>query len=469
MKELTTRTIREARHLLGLAMPLALAHAGLQMMSVVDVAVVGRLGAEALAGAGIASAIFFFTMIFTSGIVMGTDPLFAQCFGANMRSRARTVLWQGIWIAVGCSVAVLPLFAGADLLMEAFEIVPDIARDAKAYLDVRSLSFLPSVLFVVLRGYLQARETTGAIVGSIVIANLFNAFANILLVFGGEAMPDWTGPLRNVPAMGLEGAAWASVVSSVIMVVILVEAVRRTPVPDPEPVQRLPDWNELALILRVGMPVGLQMGAETAIFALVGLLTGRLGAEDVAAHQIALSLSAMSFTIAVGIGTAGGVRVGREIGADHQSGTRRAGFVAFATGASFMSLTALLFILVPGSIASLLTSDASVIATVVPLLAVAAVFQISDGVQAVGSGVLRGAGDTTFAFLANVVGHWLIGFPTALFVGFRLGLGVTGLWWGLCAGLTAVALTLLVRFHVLSNRGIHSLIGPGDQPASLPG
>ncbi|MDX1583601.1 MAG: MATE family efflux transporter, partial [Thermoanaerobaculia bacterium] len=138
--------------------------------------------------------------------------------------------------------------------------------------------------------------------------------------------------------------------------------------------------------------------------------------------------------------------------------TRRAGFVAFATGASFMALTALLFILFPGAIASALTNDGRVIATVVPLLAVAAVFQISDGIQAVGSGVLRGAGDTTFAFLANLVGHWLIGFPTALFVGFRLGLGVTGLWWGLCAGLTVVAITLLGRFHFLSNRGIRALI-----------
>jgi MATE family multidrug resistance protein len=200
------------------------------------------------------------------------------------------------------------------------------------------------------------------------------------------------------------------------------------------------------------------MGAEVAIFTLVGLLSGRLGAEQMAAHQIALSVSAMSFTIAVGIGTAGGVRVGREIGAAQQEGTRRAGFVAFACGAGFMSVTALLFVLFPRAIAGMLTSDGGVVQIVVPLFAVAAVFQISDGIQAVGSGVLRGAGDTAFAFVANLVGHWLIGFPTAMFVGFRLGLGVTGLWWGLCAGLTAVAFTLLVRFHVLSRGGIAALV-----------
>ncbi len=450
-------TSDEVRHLLRLALPLGLAHAGLQLMSIVDVAVVGRLGAEQLAGVGIAGTIFFFLLISVSGIVMGTDPLFAQCLGAGLTTRARSILWQGSWIALALSIAVIPVFMGSTWLMQAFGIDPSITDEAKRYLDIRALSFFPSILYVVLRGYLQARETTRAIVISIIVANVTNLVANVLLVFGGETLPDWTGPLKRIPAMGLEGAAWASVASTVILVVVLIEAIHRSESVE-GPVRRLPERYELALILRVGAPVGLQMGAEVAIFALVGLLSGRLGAEQMAAHQIALSVSAMSFTIAVGIGTAGGVRVGREIGASRQAGTRRAGFVAFACGAGFMALTALLFILFPQAIAQMLTSDANVIAIVVPLLAVAAVFQISDGVQAVGSGVLRGAGDTTFAFVANLVGHWLVGFPTAMFVGFRLGLGVTGLWWGLCAGLTAVALTLLIRFHLLSRRGIAALV-----------
>lgn len=457
MKTFVEATTAEVKHLLRLALPLAVAHVGLQMMSIVDVAVVGRLGAEPLAGVGIAGTIFFFTLISVSGIVMGTDPLFAQSFGAGLSTRARTLLWQGGWIALAFSIAVIPLFLGSETLMLAFGIEPAITTEAKAYLDIRGLSFFPAILYVVLRGYLQAKETTRAIVVSIVVANLVNLVANFLLVFGGGSLPFWTGPLRRVPAMGLEGAAWASVASTVILVVILIEAIRRSEVVEGV-VRRLPDWSELALILRVGAPVGLQMGAEVAIFALVGLLTGRLGAEQMAAHQIALSVSALSFTIAVGIGTAGGVRVGREIGASHDDGTRRAGFVAFACGGGFMSLTALVFVIFPEAIASLLTSERGVIETVVPLLGVAAVFQVSDGIQAVGSGVLRGAGDTTFAFLANLVGHWLIGFPTAIFVGFRLGLGVTGLWWGLCAGLTAVAFTLLVRFHILARGRIRALV-----------
>lgn len=451
------KNVAEVRHLLRLALPLGLAHAGLQMMSLVDVAVVGRLGAEPLAGVGIAGTFFFFTLISVSGIVMGTDPLFAQCFGAGLKTRARTILWQGGWIALALSIAVTPLFIGSETLMQAFGIQPGITNEAKRYLDIRAISFFPSVLYVVLRGYLQAKETTRAIVLSIIVANVVNLVANLLFVFGGGSLPSWTGPLRAVPAMGLEGAAWASVASTVILVAILLAAVRPHEVLQGV-VRRLPDLAELGLIVRVGAPVGLQMAAEVAIFALVGLLSGRLGAEQMASHQIALSLSAMSFTIAVGIGTAGGVRVGREIGADRAGGTRRAGFVAFACGGGFMSITALLFVIFPRPIASLLTSDPGVIQTVVPLLAVAAVFQVSDGIQAVGSGVLRGAGDTTFAFLANLVGHWLIGFPTAMYVGFSLGLGVTGLWWGLCAGLTAVAFALLARFHILSRGGIRALV-----------
>jgi multidrug resistance protein, MATE family len=457
LKPATSPVAVEARHLLRLAFPLALGHAGLQLMSVVDVAVVGRLGAIPLAGVGIANAIFFFALIFAAGVAMGTDPFFAQYFGAGLPDRARRVLWQGVWLAAALSLAVLPLFFSAGLLMSAFGIEPLIAGDAKTYLDIRVLSFFPSLLYVVLRGYLQAKETTGAIVGSIVIANLVNLGANLLLVFGGSNLPAWTGPLRALPAFGLAGAAWASVVATVVQVLILIEAVRKTGRSAARS-HRWVDPTELGRILRIGTPVGLQMGAEVAIFALVGLLSGRLGPAEVAAHQIALSLAAMSFTVAVGIGTAGGVRVGREIGADHRNGPRLAGMVAFASGTGFMCVASLIFLLFPGAVARVITNDPAVIATVVPLLAVAAVFQISDGIQAVGAGVLRGAGDTTFTFLANLVGHWLIGFPVAIWVGFHLGLGVTGLWWGLCAGLTAVALSLLARFHLLSSRGFSPII-----------
>lgn len=229
----------------------------------------------------------------------------------------------------------------------------------------------------------------------------------------------------------------------------------------------LPRLADLRKALSVGIPVGLQMGAEVGVFSLVGLLAGRLGAQALAAHQIALSLASFTFCAALGVGQAGSVRVGWAVGARDTPAARRAGLSAFAGGAAIMSVSALCFWLIPAQLARLLSDQQEVIAAAVPLLAVCAFFQLSDGIQGVGAGVLRGAGDTRFAFLANVVGHYAIGLPVAIALGLWLGMGVIGLWWGLCAGLTAVAVALLTRFLRLSSREIVPL---EDHPslASLP-
>jgi MATE family multidrug resistance protein len=237
-----------------------------------------------------------------------------------------------------------------------------------------------------------------------------------------------------------------------------------------ERVARRPRLPELRRILRLGTPVGLHMGAEVGIFALVGVLAGRLGPTHVAAHQIALSLASLSFCVALGIGLAGGVRVGWAVGRLDRVAARRAGLAAFGAGAAFMTLAALAFLLFPRALARLLTDDPGVLGMAAPLLVVAAVFQVSDGVQGVGAGVLRGAGDTRFTFAANMVGHWVIGFPVALVLGFAAGLGVVGLWWGLCAGLAAVAVALLGRFLRVSSRDIRPVeqpvtVTPGDRSA----
>ena len=217
---------------------------------------------------------------------------------------------------------------------------------------------------------------------------------------------------------------------------------------------RSPRWHDLAAAARIGIPVGLQMGAEVGVFAVVGVLAGRLGSMSIAAHQIAISLASFTFCAALGVGNAASVRVGWAIGARDRAAVRRAGLVAFITGASIMSIAALSFWLIPKQLALLLSDRSDVIAASVPLLAVAALFQISDGIQGVGAGVLRGAGDTKFAFLANLIGHYAIGLPIAVVLGLHWGRGVIGLWWGLCAGLTAVALALLLRFLHLSSRDI---------------
>jgi MATE family multidrug resistance protein len=460
---------RELLALARLAAPLAAASAGQSLMGLVDTAVVGRAGPAALAGTGLGNTLFFSVAVLGIGVMLGLDPLTAQALGAGDRLRARRLVWQGLWMALAYGlilmvpVALLPL-AAAPLGIDA-----GTAREGTRYVLAR-LPGVPALLFFfAARSYLQSLGATRPLLLAVLAANVLNLGLDLLFVFGGAALPAWLWPLRAVPAMGAMGAGLSTTVVSWLQAAALAWAVTLVPAPRLGRRDRLPSRREIALASRVGMPVGLHMGAEVGVFALVGFLAGRLGTEQLAAHQIAIALASFTFTAAVGIGQAGSVRVGWAVGAGDTSGARRAGLTAFAAGAGFMACTSLAFLLFPGPLARAMSDDGGVVATAAPLLVVAAFFQISDATQAVGAGVLRGAGDTRFTFAANMVGHWLVGLPIAVALGYVLGLGVTGLWWGLCAGLSVVAAALLARFLSISSREIAPLAGAAPQkPCASP-
>ncbi|HEY8431475.1 MAG TPA: MATE family efflux transporter, partial [Sandaracinaceae bacterium] len=206
--------------------------------------------------------------------------------------------------------------------------------------------------------------------------------------------------------------------------------------------------------LALGTPIGLTLLAEVASFSITALLMGNLGTRALAGHNVAITLASATFQIALALGAAGGVRVGHAVGRGDRSATRRAGLVAIVAGASAMIAGAIAFVSIPRSLARILTDEAAVIEASVPLLAIAAAFQMSDGVQAVAAGVLRGAGDTLVPLLANLAGYYAIGLPLGAALAFGAGLGPEGLWWGLSAGLTAVAILLSARFWILSERPI---------------
>jgi multidrug resistance protein, MATE family len=439
---------RELRELFKLAGPIAAAQAGSVLMSAVDAAIVGRLGASELAAVGLGNSLFFTLSTLGLGITLAIDPLASQAVGASDLRRARTLLWQGIWLALGVSVVLSIVMFVASRFIGFLGVEPHVTRLCLTYLDIRLLSLAPTLLFIVGRAYLQAFHITAPMVWAMVIGNVFNFFADLLLVFGGGNLPAWTGPLQRVPALGVAGAAVATLLGSFLQLWILARAIRK--VDRPADYVRRPDRDEMRHALRIGMPVGLQMGVEYGIFALVGLIAGRLGAAALAAHQVALTLASFTFTLAVGVGAAASVRVGNAIGAGDVAATRLAGIAGFIGGVIVMGVSALLMITMPGFFAGLITNQREVLAVAVPLLVVAAVFQLADGVQAVGAGVLRGAGDTKFILWANLFGHWAIGLPCALAFGVALKMGIVGLWWGLCVGLFAVAFILFRRFRKLS-------------------
>ena len=440
----------ELRQLLRLAGPLAAAQAGTQIMSLIDLAVVGRLGARELGAAGLGNAIFFTISIVGMGLVFGIDPMISHAFGGENPVRARHVLWQGVWLALGVTVILtIPLLA-APALFQQFGIEQALQTPATQFLLVRTAGLAPLLLFLVVRAYLQAQHVTRPMIVAMLVGNVFNLIADLILVFG------W-GPF---PRMGVAGAALSTDLGSILALAIVVWAVKSIHLPphDAGALHHL-KWPEIRQAIRVGLPIGIQLAAELGIFALVGLLAGHLGAIDLAAHQLVLAFASLTFTIAVGVAAAGSVRVGLAVGARDQARARTAGFAAILGGTCWMLVGASVFAFAPRAVARLLTDQQAVIAAAVPILLVAAVFQLSDGLQAVASGVLRGAGDTTFPLVANLVGHWLIGLPIALYLGFHRNMGIVGLWWGLCAGLTAVAVLLLFRFNRLSKRVIVPITG----------
>ncbi|MCU1349861.1 MAG: Multi antimicrobial extrusion protein [Acidobacteria bacterium] len=448
----------ELRELFRLSLPVAAAQAGTQLMGLVDVAVLGRLGARELAASGVGHAVFFAFSVVGIGIVLGIDPLVAQAVGAGDHLRARRALWQGVWLAIAVSAAlmlVLVLGAQAMPLIGA----PELTEDATAFLLVRTTSLFPLLLFFVMRSYLQAYGRTRPLLIAMIVANVLNLGGDIVLVFGGHDLPWWTGPLRLVPPLHVAGAALATTLCTIAEVAIVFVPLRA--MGHALGVRERVDhrWNrrDVGQAFRIGLPIGLQMGAEVGIFALVALLAARVGTLQLAAHQVAISLASFTFTVALGVAAAGSVRVGRAIGRRDPVATRIAGHVAFLGGAIVMGTSAALFAFVPRAMARLVTDQESVLQAAIPLLLVVAVFQLSDGIQAVGAGVLRGAGDTKYTLYANLFGHWCIGLPVALFLGFKLHFGVVGLWWGLCVGLTVVAVILFLRFERLSRGEIEPI------------
>src|ERR1051325_2230894 len=306
----------ELRELFRLAAQLCAAQAGTQLMSLVDLAVIGRLGARELGGAGLATAVFFAISILGMGTVLGVDPMIAQSVGAGDRVRARHVMWQGIWLALIVSATLtIPLLLAPNAF-ELFGINPDLVAPARSFLHIRTLGLAPLLIFLVLRAYLQAHGVTRPMLVSVIVCNVFNIVADIAFVFGKFGMP----------RLGVGGAALATVMASVIEVSIVAFAISRMPLP-PHEAGPLHRWTreEILRALRVGLPVGLQMGAEVGIFALVGVLAGRIGALPLAAHQLVLSLASFTYTISVGVATAGSVRVAHAIGARDVPGTRIAG------------------------------------------------------------------------------------------------------------------------------------------------
>jgi MATE family multidrug resistance protein len=407
------------------------------LMGVVDTMMVGRVSVDALAAAAVANAVIWGVLLFGQGLIQGIDPIVAQAHGGGQSDRAALALQRGSLLALLVSIPLGAVWLFTEDILILLGQSPELARLAHRY-TVIQIASLPCYLgFIALRHYLQGREIVRPAMWVTLVANVFNAVANYALIFGNLGMPE----------LGLFGAGIATSLTRAVMLLLLVAVVIlfRLHAGAWRPWGRASfSPSGLLHILRIGTPIAIQMAFEVWAFSAATLVAGSLGAIPVSAHTIALNLAALTFMVPLGVSQAAATRVGNLLGAGRASEAQHAAWVAIGLGAGFMSFSAVAFILLRNQLPLLYTPDPAVVAMCAGLLPIAGGFQLFDGLQAVGGGVLRGMGDTRPAALFNLLGHWLIGLPVGAWLALRSDWGLQGLWLGLGLGLAVVATALML-------------------------
>ncbi len=436
----SVRLKAEFRPMLTLAWPVVMAELGWMAMGIVDTLMVAPLGTTAIGAVGLGHSVFFVPAIFGIGLLLGLDTLVSQAYGAGRLEDCRRWLVQGTLMALLLSPPLAVLIWLITPHLPVIGIHPDVFELMAPYTNMVTWSMPALLVYTALRRYLQAVGVVRPVMIALVSANLVNIAANWLLIQGR----------LGFPALGVVGAAWATFFSRAYMVAILAWAVwsrdGRSLADLIRPSRLRPEWDRLHRLAVLGLPAAVHITLEVGVFATAAALAGTLGPTDLAAHQIALNVCALTFMVPLGISSAGAVRVGHGIGRGDPGGASAAGWTALGLAVAFMSLTATTFLLVPRPIIALFTTDTAVIRTGVTLLFVAAAFQLFDGLQVVAAGNLRGAGDTHTPMFTNLVAHWAFGLPIGYLLAFHGRLRVVGLWMGLSLGLIIAGAVLLVAW-----------------------
>ena len=452
---------RELAGTLRIAVPLALTNLGNIAMNTTDVVMLGWLGAEALAAGMLGATTLVLFMLMGFGVTAAVPPLAAQAHGAGDAIGLRRTIRQGFWAVVLFSApAIAILMQGEALLLLAGQD-PDAARRAGDYLVIAAWS-LPFILgIMVLRALLATLARAGIVFVITCFGIVINAAINWGLIFG-----NW-----GLPRLEVTGAAVATTTTSAIGFLVLALYVALHPATRGYRVfSRLwrPDLDRLKAIGRLAWPISLTMLCEEGLFVASTLMVGWLGPLALAGHTVALQCASVAFMVPLGVAQAATVRVGLAAGRGDRAGVGTAGWMAFALGLGFMACVALVFWLTPGVLArGFLDFDdpdaATVFATAVTLLGVAAVFQLFDGAQVVGLGVLRGLNDTRVPLAFALIGYWVVGAPLAYTLGFVAGYGAVGVWSGFIGGRGLGAVLSMTRFARREQIGLLTALAPASR------
>ncbi|MEC8025666.1 MAG: MATE family efflux transporter [Myxococcota bacterium] len=452
-KPLTTHVAETMR----LAGPLAAAQLATFFMGMVDVACVGRFSEEALGAVAVGNALHWAFSCILLGIPLALDPLISQSIGKDDFKRARQWLKRGLELVVLLGIPLVLMEITASRYIEIVGIPATLAQSVHEYVKFCAPSTVFFQLFLVGRAYLQSIERTAPIVFAAILTNGINLISDIVLVFGDQALEAAGLPPIGLPSLGVVGAGMTTTISTAALSAIIWRSVRResqardTSPHDSEAI----DTTSRIRVMSVAWPIGCQQIAESWLFCLFGVLVGRFGEVIAAGYQTALTLAAGAFMLALGLSSATSVRVGHAVGRGSKTDVVRAGLAGTLLVLLVMGSTATLFITYPLGLVSLLTDQSAVVDVAVPLLAYAAAFALFDGVQVVMAGALRGAGDVRIPFVLGFLSYWGVGGVVAWHG--MTNDGVTGIWFGLTAGLMAASILLSLRWRIVSRRELGTI------------
>ena len=442
----------ETRATLVLAWPLIIAQLATIALQATDVVMMGWLGPEFLGAGSLASGVFHPMLMFGVGVAMAVAPMVAQARGGRDLRSVRRTTRQGLWASISLGILLTGLWFNGEPLLRLFGQTERTASLAGDYLRYAAWMVTPHLMFIVLRGLVSAHGDTRIVLQITVFGIALNALLDYGLIFGKFGLP----------RMELRGAGLATSLVHLMMFALLLRHVLRA-----RTTRRYfilarfwrADWPRLWSILALGAPVGLMMLAESGLFAVMALMMGWIGTDAMAGHAVALQLAALAFMVPLGLSHATAVRVGLAFGAGDRPGAARAGWVSIATSLVFMAGVAALFVSLPDPLTELFLegsepANAEALRLATQFLMVAALFQLVDGAQVTAAAALRGLGDTRVPMVIALTGYWLVGIPIGWSLGFMAGLGGTGLWLGLAAGLAFAAIFLTLRFaHLISSAG----------------
>ncbi len=433
------------RKTLLLAYPVVLSQLGHIMVGVVDTAMVGQIGSLQQAAVALSNSLYMLVLVFGLGVSYGITPLVAAADSKKDFSENASLLKHSIIINTVMGILLFALLFVSSPVLHLFHQKEEVVNMAIPFLNVMMLGMIPLCIFSGFKQFTEGLSFTRVAMLITIGSNVVNIILNYTMIFG-----HW-----GFPKMGLMGACWATFISRVVMAIgmfIYVYYNKHFKV-------YWKGFNALKVtktltkkILGIGVPSGLQWVFEVGAFAFAVVMIGWISPDAQAAHQVALSIAATTYMMASGLSAAASVRVGNQLGLKSREGVRIAGFSAVIIVLAFMSLMAICFIVFRNFLPTIFSNEPTVITISVSLVVIAAFFQLSDGVQVVCLGALRGMKDVKIPTYITLFAYWIIGLPMSYIFAFKLNLGVQGVWYGLSLGLGLAAILLFLRFNYVSKR-----------------